>query len=401
MQKLKVTSIRIVELTEKVENRILEQDYAKAYRESLLRILNEFRKFTEDYKSEQYSTNIGEKFLNYLFSSDKALYYQRQGHRVVEMINRTYLHGTFEKRQSSTCLPWPTQFSDVLENYCLYRSRTVCKSGVLQIRHIMYDFASFLVARGVSDICQLKAEDIEAFVLTFTGLASTATRVRNYELKHFCAYLLDLEMIDVSVFNACPQMRYYDSPKIPMTFSPDMIAKLIGAVDCNNPVGKRDYAILLLIAKTGLRASDVKNLEFKNLNWANSTIELTQHKTGVALSLPLTNDVGSAIIDYLKNGRPTTDSPNIFVKHVRPYDAIETPLHLIVKKYMHIAKIPMKHGCAYGTHILRHSLATILLEKEIPYTTIAEVLGHVVNSDATKRYMTIDMTQLKNCALEV
>src|SRR6516225_5405273 len=84
--------------------------------------------------------------------------------------------------------------------------------------------------------------------------------------------------------------------------------------------GKRDYAILLLACRLGLRAGDIRTLKLDNLRWAESTIEITQAKTGAALILPLTNEVGEALIDYLKSGRPKTTHREVFLKVNAPFE---------------------------------------------------------------------------------
>jgi site-specific recombinase XerD len=94
---------------------------------------------------------------------------------------------------------------------------------------------------------------------------------------------------------------------------------MLSAIDRGNPGGKRDYAMLLLVTRLGLRISDVNNLKFENLNWSKKIINIVQHKTNESLTLPLLNDVGWALIDYIKNGRPRVDSPCVFVTHVVPY----------------------------------------------------------------------------------
>ena len=94
--------------------------------------------------------------------------------------------------------------------------------------------------------------------------------------------------------------------------------KLLSLVDRSNPIGKRNYAILLMVTRLGLRSGDVSNLQFKNIDWEQNRISLTQHKTGNPLSLPLLEDVGLAVIDYLKFGSSKCDAGNIFVKHRPP-----------------------------------------------------------------------------------
>lgn len=117
--------------------------------------------------------------------------------------------------------------------------------------------------------------------------------------------------------------------------------------------------------------------------------------------LPLLPEVGLAIIDYLKYGRPTTESTNIFIRHYCPIGPLAPPtLHSIVWQYIKLANITVPDGKKHGPHVLRHSLASALLEENIPLPTIAEVLGHT-STETTSIYLKIDINQLRRCALDV
>lgn len=109
-----------------------------------------------------------------------------------------------------------------------------------------------------------------------------------------------------------PLLKTAASQKLPAVFSEDEVEKILSSFDRENPMGKRNYAIFLLAARMGLRSCDIKALEFSFINWTEKTISFTQKKTKKYLTLPLTDDVGWAVIDYLKNGRPVSDSKYVF-----------------------------------------------------------------------------------------
>lgn len=186
---------------------------------------------------------------------------------------------------------------------------------------------------------------------------------------------------------------------LPSAFTKDEIGRILTAVDRSSPVGKRDYALLMLVSRLGLRADDVRHLQFENIDWDRNTISIVQRKTKEPLVLPLPPEVGWAIIDYLRYGRPATDAKEVFVRQVAPH-IMQQSFNNIILKYLRQAKVPIPKGKHHGLHSLRHSLATALLEKETPIYTIQEVLGHL-DSNTTKRYLSVDINQLRNCALEV
>ena len=93
-------------------------------------------------------------------------------------------------------------------------------------------------------------------------------------------------------------------------------------MDRADPRGKRDYAMILIASRLGLRSSDICQLKFSELDWKQNRILLKQKKTDAQIELPLLSDVGEAIIDYLKYGRPQSELPYVFLKHVPPYDGV-------------------------------------------------------------------------------
>ena len=117
-----------------------------------------------------------------------------------------------------------------------------------------------------------------------------------------------------------PRIHVPKSIELSTVFTREKVQKLLTSVDRSNPLGRRDYALLIMAAKLGLRVSDIINLTFDEIDWAKKTLSITQQKTGKLVELPLTEDVGWAIIDYLQNGRPESECIHVFIKHCAPYD---------------------------------------------------------------------------------
>ena len=179
----------------------------------------------------------------------------------------------------------------------------------------------------------------------------------------------------------------------------DELKKLISAIDRGNPKGKRDYAIILLACCLGMRCMDIKHLKIEHFHWKEKKLIFTQSKTQTPLSLPLTPEVGWAIIDYLKYGRPKIDSPYLFVRHIAPFVPFSEDDHLtqLIKRYMELAHLPTLKK-RRGMHSLRHTMASMLLEKDTSLSTISDILGHV-DTDSTAVYLKVDIEKLRGCAL--
>ena len=110
---------------------------------------------------------------------------------------------------------------------------------------------------------------------------------------------------------------------LPSTLTSSQIESVLACVDRESPMGKRDYAVLLLAAKLGLRVSDIRSLRPRDIDWEKHELRITQGKTGEPLVLPLPADVGWAIIDYMKNARSVSDAPEIFLLAVAPYVSLQ------------------------------------------------------------------------------
>ena len=167
-------------------------------------------------------------------------------------------------------------------------------------------------------------------------------------------------------------------------------------------MGKRDYAIILLACRLGLRVSDIKKLMFNNFHWENNELVFIQSKTKNNLSLPLTQDVGWAVIDYLKYGRPKVESSYIFIRHLAPFLPFseDDHLHQMIAKYMRLAHIPVSSKKKVGMYSLRHTLASLLMENDTPLPIISDIIGHA-DSNTTAIYLKVDISKLKQCPLDI
>ena len=176
---------------------------------------------------------------------------------------------------------------------------------------------------------------------------------------------------------------------------------LLSAIDRNSPIGKRDYAMIVLACVLGLRISDIKALRFSNFDWNNKTLSIVQQKTKKPLTLPLPDQVGWAVIDYIREGRPKYDGTDVvFLKHMPPFDAFSDNDHLEQRIIYHMNKAGLRRDKSRhsGFHSLRHSAASMMLEMETPLPVITTVLGQT-DTDVTAIYLKTDIRKLAECVL--
>ncbi|MHB1420966.1 MAG: site-specific integrase [Bacillota bacterium] len=289
-----------------------------------------------------------------------------------------------------------------ISDYLSYRkSRNISISTLEGNRLYLHRFQDFLESHGVTDIVSISQSDILSFIKSLSFYSKGTIHCTLCTLRGFLKYLHDGGILDVDWSYLVPKDSYKKEARLPTTYEKDEIESILKAIDRGNPKGKRDYAIILLAARLGLRASDICKMKFENLLWEQNLIVLTQQKTAKRVELPLLPEIGNSIIDYLKYARPHSESPYIFL-HVNPcYERLQEPtIHSIVSQYMRQAGIHNISQKKHGPHALRHSLAGFLLEKKTPLPVISEVLGHT-NTESTKTYLRIDMESLRQCALKV
>ena len=265
----------------------------------------------------------------------------------------------------------------------------------------LFFFIDYLDGKRVGNVGEITAETISDYVKTIyhhheKSMAAILTTLRVF-LRFL--YLNKYTLKDLSL--KVPKQAKYYYPPVPSVWKKEDVVRMLEAIDRANPVGKRDYAILLLAARLGIRVGDIKSLKLKDLNWATKTIEIRQDKTKNIATYPILGDIGWALIDYLKNGRPISSSPFVFIRSNAPFEAFGKDANLfnIITKYTRLAGINIPQGKRHGVHSLRHSLAGALLENGTPLPLISEILGHV-NSRSTEIYLQIGIEELRRCALD-
>jgi integrase/recombinase XerD len=259
----------------------------------------------------------------------------------------------------------------------------------------------YLSSNKILYLSDLEKKHILGFISSFGFFSKSTIHCTLSSLRGFLRFLSDNRYLSCDLSYLVPKSSYKKEAHLPTTYTKDEVRRLLESVDRSSPKGKRDIAMILLAARLGLRASDICGLKFENIYWETNTLCLIQKKTKEKIELPLLAEIGNAIIDYLKYGRPVSELPYIFLRAGQPYDKLEEPtLHSIVSFYLKRASISNIDKKKHGPHALRHSLAGILLEKKTPLPVISEVLGHT-NTESTKTYLRIDLESLRQCALDV
>jgi len=260
----------------------------------------------------------------------------------------------------------------------------------------LYRFCDRMNLDGVKKLSEIKMDNVLGFMSSLQNCKDHAKII----LKVFLAKLYEEKVIDYSTANILNNFKVKPTVKLPSYFSPEEIISLESAVDRRYPKGKRDYAMILLATRLGFRSSDIRFLKFKNINWDNNLIVLEQFKTKKPIALPLLAEIGEALVDYIKNGRPICKSEYIFLRIKPPYEPLATGgFYVLVQKYLQLANVVTSKKKS-GVHAFRHSLASNLVRKGTPIGVVSDVLGHSTY-DSTNKYIHLNVRELLTCSLDV
>lgn len=264
----------------------------------------------------------------------------------------------------------------------------------------LHSFNYFLNERQIRSVSKITQATILEFISRLNPSKPAARHVALYILRNYTQYLYEQGLAKMDYSRKIPSDNYKQQSRLPSTFSKEEIELIIHSIDRGNPKGKRDYVMFLLALKLGIRSSDIANLKFENLSWNTNEFTFEQQKTGKSITLPILPEIGNAIIDYLKYGRPVSNESHCFLQVVYPYEKI-TPHDIAnaVQFYLKRAGINLQNR-KHGPHALRHSFASGLLNEATPLPVISEALGHTT-SMSTMFYLRINVSSLKQCALDV
>jgi site-specific recombinase XerD len=215
-------------------------------------------------------------------------------------------------------------------------------------------------------------------------------------LRAFLKYLLQRGKIAIDLSASVPKLAYWSLAKLPAHLHADQVTQILESCDRTTVQGRRDFAILLLLARLGLRAGEVAALRLDDVNWEQGSLTI-RGKGNRWARMPLPRDVGEAIVDYLANGRSACADRRIFLRAHAPQRGFRgaTPISIVASKALARARIDHSRG---GAHIFRHSLATEMLRQGSSLAEIGDVLRHQ-HPDTTRIYAKVDLSALRELAM--
>lgn len=391
--------VKILELTERciryfqehcyTENRISK--YRNLWSTGIIRYMSQMG-------IESYSPSVGADFILTCHYHGTIRPQEREKIRSIQVLNDMINFGYIRKRCFTPV--FHALEGDVgAEMEKLITHLTNLRRSMVTIKDYRLYLSEFLMhlnTRGIKHVSAITESDILTFV------SSHPTNKVNIvsALRVLFRFWKKEQIVDGRFEELFDTYKIHKPERLPSYFTAEEVKKIEQSVSRSSAIGKRNYAMLLLASRLGLRASDIANLQFSNIDWDKNLITLTMQKTGKVIELPLLADVGNAIIDYLRHGRHNSDMQIVFLSGKAPYEAATKTMvcgaiqNIIIKSGVDTS------GKHHGPHSLRHSLASAMLNGGSMIPVISGVLGHR-STQATMAYLKIDIQSLMKCALPV
>lgn len=267
------------------------------------------------------------------------------------------------------------------------------------IRNYLPFIVGFLNDRfgnGPVMLSRLCAHDVVRFVQRQARrLRMRRAKLLTTVLRSFLQYARYRGDVKLDLAAAVPVVANWSMSSIPRAIPPNQVRQLLTSIDRRTATGRRDYAILLLLARLGLRSSQVALLELEDINWNAGQLSV-RGKSGRRSELPLPAEVGEAIVAYLRHGRPDSTSRRVFLRATPPIRGFQarSGVGFVVRHCLERAGI---NAPTKGAHQFRHGLATEMLRQGASLSDIGELLGHR-SPETTKIYTKVDLNALRTLA---
>jgi site-specific recombinase XerD len=269
----------------------------------------------------------------------------------------------------------------------------LAENSLAQIELFVRRFDQYLHSKQLSQWNQIQVHHIDNFVRQQAG--KNIKRIHRVQkvLRGLFRFLFSLGLLNRDWASALHAPRQYRLAHVPRAMPPDQVLQLLRSIDRGRRGGKRDFAMVLMAASLGVRASEIASLRLEDLNWRKAAVRYEQRKNRKILWLPLSRPLIEALASYLENERPQNSAQRtVFLRLNAPWGAL-TPRALagVISKRMRAA------GITASGHCLRHGFASELLRVGVNFSTLQELLGHS-HISSTQIYTKIDLVQLREVA---
>ena len=304
-----------------------------------------------------------------------------------------------QPNNSDAALPPLTAVEIALTQFQQYlrQERSLTESTVINYTPTVRAFLVERFPEDRVDCQQITAAEITAFVVRQAAvITSKRAPVVVTALRSFLRYLFHRGIAASDLATCVPTIASWSLSQVPKFLPAEQIQKILDSCDRGTVIGRRNYALFLLLARLGLRAGEVVALQLEDFDWEAGLITVCGKGKRVA-QMPLPAEVGTAIADYLSKGRPRCSSRRVFIRAKAPLTGFANSIAIcsLVDRAMEKAGVESEYR---GSHLFRHSLATQMLQYGASLLEIGDLLRHR-RPDTTRIYAKVDLVSLRSIAL--
>ena len=289
-------------------------------------------------------------------------------------------------------LPPITPEDQIFEGFSDYlrQERGLAPRSIISHLPVVRRFLREVCPAGAGDLTNISQERVIRYIERHArdGSAGSGKRMC-WSLRAFLRYLHHKGLTPLALADCIPSIRRWKLASLPTYLSAAQVEKILGGCDRATAMGRRDYAILMMLAKLGLRAGEVASLTLDDIDWRSGEM-LIRAKGRQQARMPMPRDVGAAVVAYLRDRRPTTSCRRLFLRTLAPHVGFASGCAITMIAKAALERVGIRGYAHHGAHIFRHSLATELLRSGATLSEIGQLLRHE-SHDTTRIYAKVDV----------
>lgn len=399
-------SLSVTELTDNILEQMESSGFMESTRGFYVTLFRKLSRMAVERGDTHYTIELGKAFINddsHIIPENTERYHHERTvayTRCIKFVESYIKDGVVDFSPALHSASFPISSDALREDFSKYLSeleaRNLKPNTIDGYRRFTYYFVEYLENKGYQQISDIVCGDVVSFVAVICSEKYQVTSLGSHMpgLKIFLGMNQHTKRFLCEIPERLPKKR--DILKV---YSDEEYDRIIDRLSQSDEISFRNKAITLLALNTGLRAVDICAIRLGDIDWEHNYIHIVQQKTGRSHNIPLTEAVGNALVDYLLNERPQSDSDMVFLRAQAPYAPLMSHAGIrgILFNVVNDSDIDAR-GRIYGTRITRHSAASRMLRKGIPLPVISEMLGHG-SKDSVMIYITTDDAKLAECTL--
>lgn len=297
-------------------------------------------------------------------------------------------------------LPPLTPHEQIFEAFSRYlrKERGLAPKSIVRHLPVIRLFLREVCPAGAGDLGRISQEDVTRYIERHArDWSAESGKAMCWALRSFLRYLHHNGLNPLALAGCVPSIRRWKLPSLPTYLSTAQVQKALDSCDRATALGRRDYAILMMLAKLGMRAGEVATLALDDIDWRSGEM-LIRAKGRQRAKMPIPPGVGAAVVAYLRDGRPTSSCRRLFLRTLAPNVGFASGCGITMIAKAAIERAGIRGYARQGAHIFRHSLATELLRSGATLSEIGQLLRHE-SHDTTRIYAKVDIEALRTLSL--